>query len=430
MNSNTIKKTFFKYVALNVLGMVGLSCYILADTFFVARGIGADGLTALNLAIPIYSFINGAGLMIGMGGATRYSISKTNNIFTQAIYYVFILSVVFLILGFLFSNQLAYLLGSNKITHQMTQIYLQIILCFSPMFMLNNLLICFVRNDGNPKLSMLAMLLGSLSNIILDYIFIFPLNMGIFGAALATGIAPIISLLVLSTHILLKKNSFKLCKQKPNISVFSDISLLGIASLITELSSGIVIIVFNSIILKLTGNLGVAAYGIIANITLVVISIFTGISQGIQPIVSESYSFGNKSDEHKILKYGIITTIIFATIVYVVSFIFAEPIVNLFNKEHNAQLAKIAISGLRIYFTAFIFVGINILTATYLSSVDRPKLSFIISILRGFIIIIPTALVLSAIFEMIGVWMTLTLTEFTVFFISVTALIQRNKKPV
>ena len=120
MKTNSILHTFIKYVSTNILGMIGLSCYILADTFFIARGVGPDGLTALNLAIPVYSFINGLGLMIGMGGATRYSISEGNGeketrkiIFTQSLFFVLILATAFFLIGLLLPYQLASLLGAD-----------------------------------------------------------------------------------------------------------------------------------------------------------------------------------------------------------------------------------------------------------------------------------------------------------------------------
>ncbi|MEG0853188.1 MAG: MATE family efflux transporter [Angelakisella sp.] len=426
MKHTNIRHTFIKYVSLNIIGMIGLSCYILADTFFVARGIGANGLTALNLAIPIYSFIHGIGLMIGMGGATRFAISKREQVFTQATGYAMLAACLFVAVGLFFSTQLATMLGANADTLQNTSIYLKTILCFAPMFLLNNVLICFVRNDGNPKLSMAAMLIGSLSNIVLDYLFIFPCNMGMFGAAFATGIAPVISLIILSAHFIKKQNTFRLRTQKLQIKALWDITSLGLSALIIELSSGIVMIVFNSIILSIAGNTGVAAYGIIANIALVVISVFTGISQGVQPIISLCYSAQNHGDIQKVLKYGAITTISFAILVYGVFAAFAHPVVAAFNKDANMQLAEIATMGLRIYFTCFAFAGINILLATYYSSVEKPKNAFTISVLRGFVIIIPTAFLLSGLFGLTGVWITMPVTELIVFLFSAGVLARKK----
>lgn len=243
MGTKTLLKEFSQYVILNICGMIGLSCYILADTFFVSNGLGANGLTALNLAIPIYSFVHGIGLMFGMGGATKYSIYRgqkeyknADKSFSSTIYIMSALAVIFMLTGILFSGQLTRLLGADKNVYHMTKIYLQVILLFAPAFMANDTLICFVRNDGNPKLSMIGMLTGSFSNIILDYIFIFPLNMGIFGAALATGLAPVISLIVLSKHWLTKQNQFHFVQIKPSFRLIGNIISLGVPSFITEMA--------------------------------------------------------------------------------------------------------------------------------------------------------------------------------------------------
>lgn len=211
MKSNCFRD-FAKYSSLNVLGMLGLSCYILADTFFVSKGLGTNGLTALNLAIPVYSFIHGSGLMIGMGGGTRYSVRKntgdtqaTDSIFTHAVCFAGFLAVIFFVAGLFFFGRIVKLLGADENVFSMTKTYLQVILLFAPAFLMNNVLLCFVRNDGAPQLSMTAMIGGSLSNVVLDYIFIFPCKMGIFGAVFATGLASVISILIMSPYFIKKK---------------------------------------------------------------------------------------------------------------------------------------------------------------------------------------------------------------------------------
>lgn len=414
MENVSIERVFAKYVLLNIISMIGISAYILADTVFIARGIGADGLTALNLALPLFNVIQGSGLMIGMGASTRFSISKSEVVFTQALYFALFLSLILAVIGFLFSDNLSLLLGADEVTKDMTSSYLKVILMFSPMFMLNNTMLCFVRNDNNPKLAMIAMTCGSISNIILDYVYVFPMNLGIFGAALATGTAPVVSLIIQSSHIWRKKNSFHVKAIKPTFSVIKDIGALGVSSLISEMSSGVVIVVFNFVILGLAGNTGVAAYGIIVNIALVIISIFTGISEGIQPLVSRSYGKGEKDNVKKVYKYGVITAISISIVVYLVSFIYAEPIVTIFNRENDPVLMNMAVDGMKFYFTAFIFVGINVITSIFFSSTDNPKPAFIISIMRGFVVIVPMAFIMSRLFGMTGVWWTLTVSELIV----------------
>lgn len=426
---------FLKYSSLNVLGMIGLSCYILADTYFVAKGLGSNGLAALNIAIPVYGFIHGSGLMLGIGGATRYSIAKSqglehesNKAFTHAIILGACFSILFLITGIFFAEPLSTLLGADELTFEMCKTYLRVLLIFSPAFLFNNMILSFVRNDGAPQLSMTAMLTGSFSNIIFDYIFIFPFNLGIFGAVLATGFSPIISLSIISAFFIRRKNHFKLIRCMPSVKFGAKIMFAGIPSLVTEVSSGVVIFVFNNIMLNLNGNIGVAAYGVIANISIVVIAIYTGIAQGIQPLTSKYFGMGKKEVLNKLLKYSLLSIFIISFIIYAFIFLFADPISAIFNSEYNSELQQIATNGLKIYFIGSIFAGINIILTTYFATTDYEKAGSLVSILRGFIAIISLAIFLSSFFGVNGLWWSFPLAEFIVGIVSVVILIYSLKK--
>lgn len=323
LKTNSIKSDFIRYVSQNILGQMAYSCYTLADTFFIAASLGANGLAALNLAFPAFCLLNGIGLMIGMGGGVRYSIAKgrrdintANKIFTNAFYLTLLFSTIFATAGLFSSEELAVALGSNQDIFTMTHTYLKVLLLFALAFILNNLLHCFIRNDGNPTLSMIAMITGSVANIVLDYIFIFPMQMGIFGAILATGLAPVISISILSVHFFQRKNSFSLKITSPSLKIISEIISSGIPPFVTELSSGIVMFLFNYIILSLTGNTGVAAFSIITVISLVVVAIFTGLSQGSQPLFSLSYGKGKLQDVKSVLRYAMIAVILLSTAIY------------------------------------------------------------------------------------------------------------------
>ncbi len=434
MNRQSIRKTFTKYVSLNILGMLGLSCYILADTYFVAMGIGAEGLAALNLAIPVYSFINGLGLMVGMGGATAYAIAggsgdeeKRQKVFTQAAGLELAISLVFFCAGLLVPDRLATLLGADEQVHAMTESYLRVILLFAPMFMTNNLVICFVRNDGNPNLSMAAMVLGSFSNIVLDYVFIIPLQMGMLGAAVATGIAPVVSLLILSLHFRKGKSGFGLKKSRPSPVLMGECAALGVSSLIVEVSAGVVMIVFNKLVFGAAGNVGIAAYGILANIALVITSIFTGIGQGVQPLLSRFFGEGEETAVRKIYLYATVLAVLFALGIYGICAVFAEPVVSAFNRQGEAGLEAIAVRGMRIYFSAFVFAGVNIVTATFFSAVSKPGKSFAVSVLRGFLVILPMAVFLASRLGIDGVWLSMPLSEAAVTVVVVLLMGKRKK---
>ena len=435
MENKLYFKEFLKYSSLNVLGMIALSCYILADTFFVSKALGSDGLAALNLAIPVYSFIHGSGLMIGMGGGIKYSIVKSqgaaqraDQIFTNSAVLTAAIAACFFLTGLLASGPLALLLGADGNVYEMTRTYLQVILLFAPMFMTNNLLLCFIRNDGAPQLSMAAMITGSLSNVVLDYVFMFPCGMGIFGAVLATGLAPVISILVLSPYLFRRKNQFHLRKCRISGRLALGICSSGLPSLITEVSSGIVIIVFNTIILGIAGNIGVAAYGVIANLSLVVMSIYTGISQGIQPLLSSGYGTGDRKKTQSVLRYALVSAALVSGIVYVCVFFGADPIAAVFNSEQNATLQSIAVTGLKIYFTACVFAGFNVILSVYFASTENALPAHIVSLLRGFVVIIPMAFLLSAAAQLFGVWAAFPATELIVSLIGAGLFFRIRKK--
>lgn len=421
MEKNSYFREFAKYTSLNVMGMIALSCYILADTYFVSKGLGANGLTALNLAIPIYSFIHGSGLMIGMGGATWYAIRKSqqddasaNRFFTCAVALAAAFAALFVALGLFFSEGITKLLGADESVFEMSRTYLQVILLFAPAFLMNNVLLCFVRNDGAPQRSMAAMIVGSLSNVVLDWVFIFPCNMGIFGAVFATGLAPLISMAVLSPHFILKQNRFHLIKCRPAFGALRSILESGLPSLVTEVSSGVVMIAFNTILLGLAGNVGVAAYGVIANLSLVVIAMYTGIAQGIQPIISRSHGLKDHGRISATVRYAMISMLGLSVLLYAAVFFGAFQIAGVFNSEGNALLQGMATQGLRLYFTACPFAGFNVILAMYFTSTERARPAQVISLLRGFLLILPMAFLLSWIWKIQGVWCAFPVTELLV----------------
>lgn len=424
-------KSFAKYVSLNVLSMFCFSLYILADTFFVANGIGSQGIVALNLALPIYSVLNGAGLMIGIGGGTQFSIAlgqkdhlTSNKVFSHSFVLAIGLGVVFTVIGAGFPEQLATLLGAHENVMELTSIYIRTVFSFSIVFILNNCLLAFIRNDGSPNLAMIAMLCGSFSNIILDYVFVFPCQMGMFGAALATGGSPVISLIILSTHFLRKKNGFRLTRCKLMLQRFGKILSNGLATFVGELSSGSVILLFNYVILDLTGDMGVAAYGIIANIALVCLSIYNGIGQGIQPIVSYNYGAGKTKNVKRTLWMALAVALGFGVLFYLSGLFFSSGIIAAFNREGSQELIQLATRGIHIYFIGFLFMGLNIACTSFFASMAHARQSFLISMLRGFILIVPLVLVLPRLWQMDGVWWTVPIAEIVTFLIA--ALIAKS----
>lgn len=407
---------YAKFLTLSVLGMLGAVGTILADTFFIAHQLGPVGLAALNIALPIFGILNGLGLMIGIGGATYYSISKArgdeqtaNNSYTTSLLMATVVSVIIWLIGMLFSRQVAYFFGANSETIEWCQTYLKVIMCFAPGFLFNHLFISFIRNDGNAHLPMAAMLIGNFANIFLDYLFMYPMQMGIFGSALATGIAPLLGVATSSLYYWSKKYHFHI--HKIEWRLIPKIIGLGTTSFVNEFSSSIVIMVFNLLILKQAGNTGVAAYGVVTNYALVILAVFTGMSQGAQPLLSQSYGERDDSLTERLYRSTLLVGFVFGVLTLIIAWGCTSPLVTVFNAEHDLALQKMAIEGMRLYFIGFLISGYNIITSVLFSATEKARMASIISIFRGLIGIIIVAVIMAQLWHLTGIWLAFPVVE-------------------
>ncbi|MDO4465739.1 MAG: MATE family efflux transporter [Bacillota bacterium] len=404
----TIFNRFIQYTTRNVAGKIAVSLYVLADTFFISQAVGANGLTALNLVLPIYSLLYGIGDMIGVGSSIRFSQEKENkkkfNYFTNAVIFGLIAGLFFTMVGLFFPVQILQLFGADSTIVMVGKAYTQIFMVLSPFFIWNQIFNSFVRNDDNPNLAMKATIYSSLFNIVFDYIFMYPLHMGMAGAALATGVSPILGLLICSKHVFSKRSNLHIQKMVPSIKKLVHSCQVGISCLIAEVSSGVITTLFNFLILGLAGNIGVAAYGVIANIALICVASLNGISLGVQPLVSECFGKGQKEDIQKLKKYGYITSILFSLIIILIGYVFTNSIIALFNSEKNMELYNMAYIGIRIYFLGFIGTGINLVGGSILSSISKAKEAFILSMLRGLVLICVFGILGAYFFGLNGIW--------------------------
>lgn len=265
-----LTRQFFHYVFLNIFGLLGTSCYILADTFFISRAAGTNGITLLNLCLPLYNLIFAVGSMLGLGSATRFAIlqaqgdRRAHRYFFNALAWAWLLSIPFVLAGAFCPDTLLRWMGGDGEIVALGVSYARIFLLFTPFFMCNYITSSFVRNDGDPSLAMAATLSGSLFNVVFDYLFIFPMGMGLAGAALATAVSPIVSILVCSLHFLKKSNHIRLEPRCPSVGLLAQSCPLGVSGFVGEMSSGVTTTVFNFLLLRLAGNVGVAAYGVVA----------------------------------------------------------------------------------------------------------------------------------------------------------------------
>lgn len=418
MREKLLFKEFIKYSTLNILGMVSVSLYVLADTYFIANGLGNAGLSALNIVLPTFNIIFAFSMMISIGASTKFAYyknigeeKKANSYYTTAVKINLILSAIFFIMGLFFPKQISYLLGANQETVHLTEVYLRVLLIGTAAFVFNNLFQAFIRNDNAPKNVMFAMITGSLSNIVLDYLFIFPLNMGMFGAILATVMSPIISICIMFPHFIKKKNTFHFIESKVDFIELKEIFITGLPVFVSELAVGIVMMTFNYQFLSIEGNIAVGAYGVIANVAIVVFAIYNGLAQGVQPLYTRYFAKRSKKRMIQLIKYSFLYTLIISVVMYISVLVFSENIINAFNSENNLRLSEIAFYGLRVYFIGALFTGFNTLLSIFFISINKTKIANSISLLKGLIIILPAIIIIGKTFGLSGIWFAFPIAE-------------------
>jgi putative MATE family efflux protein len=426
-----LKKLLIKFLFPSILAMLATSLNILCDTIFISLGVGKEGLSALGIAIPIYNIYNAVSLLIGMGGATLYSINmgkkkkdKANQVFSTSIFMAIIIGLSISIFGYIFSRNIAIMFGASEEILGLSNEYLKIILLSGISFILSGVLQAFIRNDGAPKLSMIAGITGNMFNVIFDYIFIFVFDMGMRGAAIATAIAPIVTLIIISIKFIKKSGHLRFKYKSIKIPYITNIFKLGISSSFIEVSGAIVIILFNYILIDMIGEIGVAAYSIISNIALIGVAILSGISQSIQPIVSVNFGAENYDRAIKTRKAAIYLALVFGVTFFLVGNIFTKEIISFFNNS-DQDLIEITARGMKIYFSAFIFIGINMVNISFFQAINYAKISNTMSIIKSFILVLVNLYILPRLFGVDGLWVTIPVAEVITLFIGVF-IVKRN----
>ncbi|RLK62589.1 MATE family efflux transporter [Atopobacter sp. AH10] len=407
-------KRYGHYIMASMVGIIGASIYVLADTYFIANGVGADGLAALNIALPVWNLMNGLNMMVGVGSAIYFSIhsdpSSRQRSFSTALSFGLVLAIVEAVLLMIFHRPIAVLLGASPRLFPLVRTYMLVIVFFAPVAMVNMILGDILRNDGAPKRAMVVQLCGSLVNCVADYILIYPLGMGMFGAALATGVSPILGIFVALPHFM-KKDRVKLRLGPLRFELIVNFIRLGLATLILELSNGVILLVFNRLLLGVAGEMGVAAYGIVANVGIVTNALFNGVAQGSQPLISESINKTSSKGTHYYYRLGLGTIAGISLISYAIIALGAESIANAFNEGRIVELQDLAVRGLRLYFLALPFTGFNLFNTMFFSASNQSRRSLVLSMMRGFVVILPLVVGLATIAGVDGIWLAVMVTE-------------------
>ena len=413
-------------------GMLGVSLYVLGDTMIVGRGLGAAGLTALNIAIPMINVLNALGLLFGIGGATLISKAlgggqrdNANALFTKSLLLTGATGLLLTVLFMVFIEPLCRFLGASEAAFPMVKDYLRTFLAFTLPFVLFSAGTALVRNNNGARLVMGAMLAGSVFNVLFDYVFIIRLGMGMAGAALATGLAPCLGLLILSSHYLRRRNTLRLHRGPLRASDFGRLLMAGTGSFVLELSSGIIIFAFNLVILRLAGDVGVSSYSIVANLALIITAVFLGTALGIQPLISFHEGSGDRQMIHKVFRLGMQVALLQGCFFLALGLLFPRFLAGLFITE-EAVMAY-AVPGIQLFFLAFPLMGMNIVWTMKHQSRNHFKTALSVSLFRGLVFLLISLLALSALFGMTGVWLSLPVTEAACLVI-LLCLFRREKK--
>ena len=412
-----LNKRLYSYIIPNIFAMLGISCYVLADTFFISTAAGINGITALNLTLPVYGIMFAIGAMLGTGAATKFSLEKvrlggkSETWFASSFLWAVLISLIFVVLGLFFPAHILRLMGADDTIAATGETYLRTVLLCAPLFLVNYVVTAFARNDNGPNVAMAATLCSSFFNILFDYMLMFPLGLGMFGAALATGLSPLVSILVCMVHYLSEKNTIRFVWHLPRVKDLLTAFQLGISAFVGEISGAVTNLVFNSLLLSLSGNVAVAAYGVVANVSILGIAIFNGVSQGLQPMASEAEGLNDGAAKRQILRQSLLIGVGLSAVLVAALWLLAEPVVLVFNSEGSARMAELAQEGLRLYSLGFLVATANIVLAGFYGAVGKVRDCFVISILRGVVAITAFAFLLSALFGIWGVWLAFPVAE-------------------
>lgn len=409
-------KQFLKYAVPSALAMFVSSLYTIIDGIFVGQGVGDAALAAVNVIMPFTIMLFGIATMFAVGGGalvSKYLGAKDESsaieVFRQVFKFLLILSVTISITCVIFARPLAKVLGATENILDLASDYLR----FYAMFCIPNLigiaLNSFVRNDGKPKLAMISTISGAVTNIILDYIFIFQLSLGIKGAAIATGLGQIVTVSILIPHFLLRKGTLSFGNVKLNKVIIKEFSNIGLPSFFTEVTFSIIVFLMNIVIVRIIGDKGLSAFSVINYLTTNVYMVLLGVAFGVQPLIS--YNYGAKDKEKMIKFYNmtnvacLIVNIVFSSICV----IFGKQIIGIFTS--NIEIIEMTYIGLNLLNLGFFAIGVNLASTIYYQAIEAPGKSNLICVLRSIIVFPISLVILSFVFGEKGIWLSLLLSE-------------------
>ncbi len=368
--------------------------YNVMDGIFVGQGVGSAALGAVNIGVPFITFAVAIVAMFPMGGATIIAIrmgrddkAGANQAFMSALTLTILTAVALTIMGTVFSQQIVDLSGARDLGDEMRRMsadYLFYYSAFSLPMLMSNCLSVFVRNDGSPTLSFAGMCAGAVSNIFLDWLFIFPLQLGVIGAAVASGLGQIVSLLVLLSHFIRKHGNLRIRRFTIQPALIRKICKRGAPEAVTQLTTPVTALCYNLVLAGLVGDIGVSTYSVLSFIYSLANAVLSGVAQGLQPLWGNSYGKRDTKEINDYFRFGITVNLVLSVLVYAGLVFFNEP--TICNFSQDMELINAASKALPVFALSFIPMALNLVYTSLLYSTKRTKQSDIIAICRGIVI--------------------------------------------
>lgn len=434
----SLLKQFFHFSAATVASLMVFSLYSIVDGLFVARGVGEYAMTAVNLSVPFVNLLFSIAVIFAVGTSTiiayllgQKNAQSANKLFSQNLATLVVIGVTISVLVLVFTEPLARLLGAEEVTLEYTIHYLQGLAPFAVCFMISYNLEVLVKTDGRPRLALVTVCVGCVTNCVLDYLAIFHWGLGIWGAAAATGLSQLLTCIIYLTHFLGKHTTFHPVRFRMDWKIYRRLLPIGISDGLTELCNGLMIFLFNHTILRCIGTDGLVAYTIIAYANTLVINITMGVSQGSQPLISFQNGRGDGAAIGKLLRYGLRTMCGIAAVCFTVLFLAAPKLVAVYLPEAGAEMLTFATDAFRRYSLCYLPVGFNIYIAGFLTAMERPLPAVSISTGRGLILQGSILLLLAAVLGGGSIWFAPVISEVLCLGLSVFFLLRlRRTHPV
>lgn len=417
-NAN-INKVFVKFTLPNVIGFIAMSSVTLVDGYFVGNFVNGTALAAVNIIMPLVTLIYGIAIMLTIGGAVyigaylgENKINQAKSLFSTLVYTISFITLSISIVSYIFSTEVARLLGANKDILPYAIVYLETMAFFFIFQTLEYSFSVLTRTDGNPYLASIAVISGAIINFILDYLFVVKMGMGIHGAALGTGISFLTSTIILLFHFILKKGylnfTFKLAPQNEVYTAAYN----GSSELLSEFSAGLVALTFNWIMVTKLGTAGVEAFTIINYAIWLTNMLSYSIGDSIIPLISINYGALLYARIKTIIQYARVSVIVIGLIMFIIFTIIPEKAVAIFLKpEVNQEAFNVAVEFAKYIKYTFLFMGLNIIMSASFTALQNPLQSIIIALLRGLSLPIGFVILFSYIFGQLGIYIAIPIGE-------------------